>query len=455
MIVLATGLYWISIGLLCLAGSALIAHVLRRRGHQERGVWALGLLGALVLPLGVPLLEGRATDAAVGGLVGPATVLNLEPIAVGVSGSPLFEWLGPTLLSAWAGLSALLLIRLVAAVRTIRRIRNRATRTRVAGGSVRVSRRHGPAVIGILRPVVLIPEWVLDLPARRREWILRHEEEHIRGRDPWLLGFVLLARVAVPWNPVVWWLGWSIQSAIETDCDRRTVGLRGDVRGYGEALLSVAAGPRPDDDVLPAMAPAFAEQHVPLKHRIEAVTTPQRRVGGLLRLGLASVAVLVTGAACEMPAPTAVEESVEVISTPQADVTEDATPAASGPNEIETVSQQTEDAQEDDRPVFIPYDTPPRLTNATAVQQVLSNEYPPLLKASGIGGEVIVWFYISEDGDVLQSRVREDPPGSSGYDPLDDAALRVADAMTFEPATNRGEPTAVWVQFPITFTVGN
>ena len=252
------------------------------------------------------------------------------------------------------------------------------------------------------------------------------------------------------------------------------MGLRGDILGYGEALISVAAGARRHGGTLPSMAPAFAEEHVPLDHRIETVTTQRRPVGGLLRVALASVAVLVVGAACEMPPPTATEEAVEVVSTPPTDVAEESKPAIFGPNEIETVSPETEAARADEPvlgPVdtgqftavddapdaeirFIPYDTPPALANSREVQRLLEETYPPLLKESGIGGEVIVWLYISEDGEVLQSQVREDPPGTSGYEPLDAAALEVADAMVFEPAMNRDERTAVWVQIPITFTVG-
>ncbi len=105
-------------------------------------------------------------------------------------------------------------------------------------------------------------------------------------------------------------------------------------------------------------------------------------------------------------------------------------------------------------PRFIPYDVPPRLTNSRQVQQVLEREYPPLLKESGIGGEVIVWLYISEEGEVIDRQVRVDPPGTSGYDALDAAALEGADVMEFTPAQNRDKTTAVWVQIPITFTVG-
>ncbi len=105
-------------------------------------------------------------------------------------------------------------------------------------------------------------------------------------------------------------------------------------------------------------------------------------------------------------------------------------------------------------PRYIPYDVEPRLTNSREVQRVLEREYPPLLKESGIGGEVVVWLYIDENGEVADRQVRQDPPGTSGYDALDAAALEVADVMEFVPAQNRDKTTAVWVQIPITFTVG-
>jgi TonB family protein len=436
MIVLATALYWIAIGTVCLAGSALVARVLRRHGRQERWAWATGLAGALALPLVLPLLgaPGVSPDSPVGS-IGPAAVIDLAPMRVGVAATPDLTWLAPALIAAWAALSSLLLLRFLSAARTVARVRRDARPAPDHGEHVRVTRADGPAVAGFVRPIILIPEWVLALPGACRAWILRHEEEHIRGRDPGLLGFVLLARVAVPWNPVVWLFDRSIRSAIETDCDRRTIEPGGDIHSYSEALFAVAGG-RSARDSLPAMAPAFAESRVPLDHRIETVTTPRRSLGTFLRLALASVAGLAVAAACEMPAPTQTDGGGNEVT---------AIPATGA--EAVAVADST-----DDGPRFTPYDVAPRLTNSSEVVRVLEREYPPLLKDSGIGGEVTVWLYVDESGDVAVAQVRDDPPGTSGYEALDAAALAVADAMVFTPAENLGRTTAVWVQIPITFT---
>ena len=74
-----------------------------------------------------------------------------------------------------------------------------------------------------------------------------------------------------------------------------------------------------------------------------------------------------------------------------------------------------------------------------------------MLRDSGIGGSVNVWFFIDEEGRVIQTQVNE----SSGYEALDEAALKVADVMRFSPALNRENRVQVWVSLPITFQVVN
>ncbi|MDT8368974.1 MAG: energy transducer TonB [Longimicrobiales bacterium] len=101
-------------------------------------------------------------------------------------------------------------------------------------------------------------------------------------------------------------------------------------------------------------------------------------------------------------------------------------------------------------PRFIPFDVSPVLQNRGEVARVLQREYPPILRESGIGGVVTVWFYIDENGVVQERQVNQ----SSGYDAFDAAALEVADVMKFSPAQNRDKRTAVWVSIPITFSVG-
>ncbi|MGD8277847.1 MAG: TonB family protein [Gemmatimonadota bacterium] len=98
-------------------------------------------------------------------------------------------------------------------------------------------------------------------------------------------------------------------------------------------------------------------------------------------------------------------------------------------------------------PVFTPFTVPPRLLNTGAIQEALERSYPPLLREAGIGGDVLVWFFIDEDGVVVTTELKK----SSGYPPLDEAALKIAPLMRFTPAKNRDKKVKVWVSLPITF----
>jgi protein TonB len=61
----------------------------------------------------------------------------------------------------------------------------------------------------------------------------------------------------------------------------------------------------------------------------------------------------------------------------------------------------------------------------------------------------MVWFFISEEGEVLDSRIFK----SSGYVEIDQAALDVAGIYEFTPALNRDQKIRVWIQLPVTFQV--
>jgi protein TonB len=88
------------------------------------------------------------------------------------------------------------------------------------------------------------------------------------------------------------------------------------------------------------------------------------------------------------------------------------------------------------------------LKNTAEVQRALERTYPPLLRDAGIGGTVLLWFLIDENGKVAKTQVKE----SSGHAPLDEAAAKVAAAMQFSPAINRDRNVPVWVAIPIMFT---
>ena len=100
-------------------------------------------------------------------------------------------------------------------------------------------------------------------------------------------------------------------------------------------------------------------------------------------------------------------------------------------------------------PVFTPMTVRPEIKNRDQVVREMMRAYPPILRDAGIGGQALVWFFISEEGRVLDKRIAR----TSGHEQLDEAALQVAGVYEFTPALNRDKVVKVWVQIPITFEV--
>jgi len=154
----------------------------------------------------------------------------------------------------------------------------------------------------------------------------------------------------------------------------------------------------------------------------------------------------------EIPPP---PEQIARPATPvvaEANIQEDITiaPTTFEDNPVENLPPPPDEGGQDlsAQPTFTPYTVKPDIKNRGQVQRALEREYPPLLRDAGIGGTVLVWFFIDEQGRVQQTQIRE----SSGHTALDQAALQVADVFQFTPALNRDKRVPVWISLPITFT---
>lgn len=75
--------------------------------------------------------------------------------------------------------------------------------------------------------------------------------------------------------------------------------------------------------------------------------------------------------------------------------------------------------------------------------------YPADLYARKVQGNVTLRLYIDRDGRVHPESTRVEE--SSGYAPLDTAAVRGASDLQFIPAKTKGEPVAVTILFPVYF----
>lgn len=75
--------------------------------------------------------------------------------------------------------------------------------------------------------------------------------------------------------------------------------------------------------------------------------------------------------------------------------------------------------------------------------------YPPLARRLGEEGTVILRVKISAQGQVDHLHLQQ----SSGYGPLDTAAMDAVQQWTFIPARSAGKPQAGWVEVPVRFSL--
>ncbi|MCH9651352.1 MAG: M56 family metallopeptidase [Deltaproteobacteria bacterium] len=101
----------------------------------------------------------------------------------------------------------------------------------------------GPAVVGLARPVILIPESLFqDLPTVELGHILQHELQHIRRRDLWVRTLAGVLTIFHWFNPLVHVAFRQMETDCELACDssvlRRLEGP--DRAAYGHTLISLS-----------------------------------------------------------------------------------------------------------------------------------------------------------------------------------------------------------------------
>ena len=442
--------YSTAVGVLLGVGAAALERVARAYGWPGRWAWAGAVVGAAAAPVVAWLGGGE------GGGGGPGGAVALGPVEVIVPGvgpevmataRPVLEALNGPLAASWIVASAAFALYGVVAAVQLRRRRRGWLLDAVEGERVLVSRDTGPAVAGWLRGTVVLPEWALALEPGWRRLVVAHEREHVRAGDPALLALGLFARALFPWNAALWWQVRRLRLAVEMDCDERVLRAHPDVRQYGALLIEV--GRRAS--LSGALLATLSEPRSFLERRIRRMVSGRGRRRAAQVLGLVVVCAGAVVLACETPVPeratgartTFEEQSVEGLSLPP----EVEAPPES-PSEFRSPLPPAASREELPRaPVPTPFTVAPELKNRAEVQRALERYYPPLLRDAGIGGTVLVWFFIDETGKVRNSLIKE----SSGHKALDEAALKVAEIMQFTPALNRDEEVPVWIALPIEF----
>lgn len=97
-----------------------------------------------------------------------------------------------------------------------------------------------PGIFGIFRPVLILPEGILEhLTPAQLEAIVAHELCHVRHKDN-LMGAIQMFVETVFWfHPVAWWVGRQMVEERERACDEEVARRGCEPRVYAEAILKV------------------------------------------------------------------------------------------------------------------------------------------------------------------------------------------------------------------------
>lgn len=306
---------------LCLGAVGLLTLLLRRNGaHTRYWLWFAASLKFLVpfellVNLG-SLLGPRDTIPT----LAPAAALPIASVVQEVStpfvaaGAPLSvpegAWpdISDIALAVW--LLGMLIVTASWLVRW-RRLRTlvHAARPLAIAAPVPVrstSSAVEPGLVGIWRPVLLMPEGLAShLSSEETRSILAHELSHLRRRDNLTFAMHMLSQAVFWFYPLTWWLGRRLIAERERACDEAVLASGHEAHIYAESILKVCR--------LYVPAPPACTSGVSgasLKDRVEAIMNGRidRRVPTakrvlVLTLGVAGIAApLVVGMLTAQPA---------------------------------------------------------------------------------------------------------------------------------------------------------
>lgn len=183
---------------------------------------------------------------AAGGFVREPSRNRFQPV---VALLPWFWMAGSclTLLSLAAGLIGVERLR-----RSSRRIAGSAIeeRCRMLAASLKIARRvsvgvcdrlAGPILIGVIRPLILLPSAALTgWTPNELEMVLLHELAHVRRWDNLVNIVQRLIEALMFFHPAAWWLSAWVRLERELACDRLVVGRLGDPIAYADMLFLMA-----------------------------------------------------------------------------------------------------------------------------------------------------------------------------------------------------------------------
>lgn len=153
----------------------------------------------------------------------------------------------------------------------VERLRELATRLEVAPPPLRLSSEFAtPGLVGVVRPMLVLPATLLDGRGALLDPILVHELLHLRRRDPWLAAGAAALRVLLWWHPCIRHAAARLARERELCVDEAVLHEgRVPAMAYAKSLIEVAERAVAPATLRPAVALSSSARR--LRERIERV----------------------------------------------------------------------------------------------------------------------------------------------------------------------------------------
>lgn len=303
-------LYSIVVSLLMGLAALALERSAQIRQRPARWLWGTCLVVSLAIPfipskVSVQIPETTYADRATSSEIRtpPQTtaietprftlpIIGTDQIPLSNGASTLLDW-------TWRVASMALALVILASGAHLSWRRRRWDRGHMAGTAVYISEDCGPAVVGFLRPHIVVPRWLTKLSPDEQELVIAHERSHLAAYDTQLLTIAVCLLACMPWNPVLWWQLRRLRLAIEIDCDARVLSLGYPVARYSETLIGV--GQRQSASYAVTMAGYGSKSF--LEQRIHNMLRKKTRHARVSALALACLGVGLAVCAAEVAPP--------------------------------------------------------------------------------------------------------------------------------------------------------
>lgn len=378
------------------------------------------ILGCLIMSFAIPLVHFTSGTNPTVDMVRQAVQLPEVLINGDAKEQSVWSWADIMTCIYIIGVVAIFLMTVVQTVRLTRQLRQCEHITDNRGNTI-VLTDCATSPFCLFHYIVMSR----DDYANNRNYILTHEQEHIRLGHCIDLVILQVATIIQWFNPFVWLIGKNLKAIHEFEVDEAVLNKGINATQYQQFLVIKAVGNR-----LQPFANNLNKES--LKRRIIMMNQKKSNRWMMLKaLFIIPVATLAV--------------SVFASNTGVSTVTGEAVRTA---NALPTANTQT---QQSATKAYEVVEVMPKFKGGESAMMeflMMNMKYPQAAVKAKQQGRAIVGFVVRKDGTVSDVHITK----SAGYAVLDEEAMRVVKAMpAWEPGKQKGKPVNVKYNVPITF----